>query len=200
MIQPQSDAGDVGPRTAVLVPLRSLRSGKLRLAGSLAPDARARLIERMAATVLRAAGDLPVLVVYDDPEVAEWSVQQGAMSLRGVDPGLNNAVSEGRVRLEDMGFSTVIVAHADLPRARDLARVADTEGITIVPDRLGDGTNVLCLPTRLPFRFAYGPGSFEVHHRLALESGVPVRVLHDPELAWDVDHPDDLEPTQEEQR
>lgn len=199
MTQPQSDAGDVGPRTAVLVPLRSLHTGKLRLSERFTPEERAELIESMASAVVRAARGLPVLVVHDDPAVADWARARGAMSLRGVNPGLNNAVTEGRDRLAALGYEVVVIAHADLPRARDLARVADVDGITIVPDRLGDGTNVLALPTRTPFRFAYGPGSFELHHRLALQTGLDVRILHDPDLAWDVDHPDDLDPPDEEQ-
>ena len=34
----------------------------------------------------------------------------------------------------------MIVAHGDLPRATDLARCADFDGVTLVPDRHGDGT------------------------------------------------------------
>ena len=66
------------------------------------------------------------------------------------------------------------------------------DGITIVPDRRNDGTNVLCLPTDAPFRFTYGPGSFARHHAEARNTGAPVRVAPDRLLGADVDLPSDL--------
>lgn len=176
----------------VVVPLRSLADGKLRLAAALPPDERCALIASMAASVIRAAHELPVLVVHDDPAVGDWARELGADADIPPVPGLNAAVDFGRRSLAASGFDVAIIAHADLPGARDLRPVAAFDGITLVPDRLGDGTNVLCLPARLDFTFAYGPGSFESHLRIAAATGLPVRVLDDPDLAWDVDHPDDL--------
>ena len=86
----------------------------------------------------------------------------------------------------------VIVAHGDLPRARDLGHLAPFDGITLVPDRKDDGTNVLRLPVTCAFRFAYGPGSFRAHRAEATRLGLPVRVLRIPALAYDVDWPADV--------
>ena len=61
-----------------------------------------------------------------------------------------------------------------------------------VPDRRDDGTNVLRLPTDVDFRFAYGPGSFRAHRAEATRLGLPVRVLREPNLAYDVDWPADV--------
>ena len=178
--------------TAVLIPLRSLRNGKLRLAEHIDADARAELIESMASTVLAAAHDLDVLIVHDDPAVEEWATARGAMALRPTEPGLNHAVTVGRDHLRGLGFSRVIIAHADLPRAHDL-RVADIEApVAIVPDRHGDGTNVLAVDTALDFTFAYGPGSCANHVEIARRLGTEPFILDAPDLAWDVDHPDDL--------
>ncbi len=44
-------------------------------------------------------------------------------------------------------------------------------GVTLVPDRRDDGTNVVCVPTRAGFRFPYGPGSFARHRAEARASG-----------------------------
>jgi 2-phospho-L-lactate guanylyltransferase len=88
----------------------------------------------------------------------------------------------------------VIVAHADLPLATDLAWLSwFRAGVTLVPDRHRDGTNVVCVPTRVGFRFAYGPGSFDRHYAEARRLGLPVRVVTEPLLAWDVDVPADLD-------
>jgi 2-phospho-L-lactate guanylyltransferase len=86
----------------------------------------------------------------------------------------------------------VTVAHGDLPRAHGLGTLAPFEGATLVPDRRDDGTNVLRLPADADFRFAYGPGSFRAHRAEATRLGLPVRVLREPNLAYDVDWPADV--------
>jgi 2-phospho-L-lactate guanylyltransferase len=91
----------------------------------------------------------------------------------------------------------VVVCHADLPRADHLDHLCP-EGpdaprtVIMVPDRHRDGTNVLSLPTGTGFRFSYGPGSFPRHETEARRNGLVVVTLDDPDLAWDVDLPDDL--------
>ena len=67
-------------------------------------------------------------------------------------------------------------------------------GITLVPDRYGNGTNVIALPTDAGFQFSYGPGSFARHRAEAQRLGLPLRVLDLPDLAWDVDEPGDMVP------
>lgn len=178
--------------TAVLIPLRSLRDGKLRLAPTHDAETRARLITHMAGVVVAAAHDLDVLIVHEDAEVAAWATERGAIPLRPSTPGLNRAVGEGRDHLRSLGYERVIVAHADLPLADDLRRVDLGEGISIVPDRHGDGTNVMCVPTALEFTFTYGPDSFSAHREIARRCGIDPTILADHLLSIDVDHPDDL--------
>jgi 2-phospho-L-lactate guanylyltransferase len=117
----------------------------------------------------------------------------GAEVVRVEEPGLNRAVEAGVAALAAAGTSRVVVAHADLPRATRLDHCAATEGITLVPDRHLDGTPVLVVPTDAGFRFAYGPGSYAAHVAEAERLGLPWRSLHDPDLAFDVDDPADLE-------
>ena len=69
----------------------------------------------------------------------------------------------------------MIVAHADLPLATDLAWLADTDGVTLVPDRHRDGTNVLCVPAGAGFAPAYGAGSFRAHRAEAARLGLVTR-------------------------
>ena len=188
---PHSDARDTG-RTAVLIPLRSLRSGKARLAGAIEPDARNRLIELMARRVVEAAHDLDVLIVHDDPAVAIWAAEVGAKALRPETPGLNEAVRAGHAHLRDSGYERVIIAHADLPLASDLRVMCTGHEIAIAPDRTRTGTNVLAVPTTLDFPFEYGVGSFEKHVANARRLGIEPHIVEDPQLALDVDEPDDL--------
>jgi len=176
----------------VLVPVKAFGSAKERLAPSLTPRDRAELSRRMAARVLVAALPLPVAVVCDDAGVAAWASDLGAMVLPEPGRGLNGAVEAGVRRLAAAGAHEVLVAHADLPHAHGLGRLAGFDGITLVPDRRDDGTNVVCVPAAAPFRFRYGPGSFARHCDQARHSGLEWRVVRDPDLSWDVDEPADI--------
>lgn len=181
-----------GASAAVLVPVKSFAQAKVRLAAAMPSAERAALAQSMAATVLAAAGPLPVSVVCDDEAVAAWATTLGASVIWAPGLGLNGAVAAGVTELAGEGADRVVVAHADLPLATDLTWVPDFDGVTLVPDRRDDGTNVLCVPTGAGFSFAYGPGSFPRHEAEAARLGLPVRVVRDPNLGWDVDLPSDL--------
>src|ERR687897_960959 len=86
-------------------------------------------------------------------------------------------------------------APADLPLARSLAPLARDGGrpiVAVVPCHRDDGTTVISVPVDVPFRFAYGPGSFRRHAAEARRLDLGFRVVRDAELAFDVDVPDDL--------
>ena len=180
-----------GP-VAVVVPVKDFSRAKVRLAPELDPAERAELARRMATVVVRAAAPLPVCVVCDSDEVRAWATSEGARVIWTPGLGLNGAVQAAVDQLGAEGTATAVVSHGDLPLATHLDWVAATEGVTIVPDRHHDGTNVLAVPTGLGFRFAYGPGSFGRHRAEAVRLGQQVRIVHDARLGWDVDLPDDL--------
>ncbi len=179
-------------RSAVLVPVKAFHRAKVRLAPALSPEQRQALARSMATRVVESAAGLPVAVVCDDPEVATWARSCGALVVWEPGRGLNRAVQEGFAHLGGLGVHSVIVAAGDLPQATDLRWVTDFPGVTLVPDRRRDGTNVIGLPARLAFQFAYGPGSFARHLAEGHRLGQPVRVVHSPPLEWDVDLPEDL--------
>jgi 2-phospho-L-lactate guanylyltransferase len=179
-------------RLAVLIPVKAFAEAKVRLAPALDPAERAALARSMAEQVVGAARQLPVAVVCDDREVAGWARALGVLVVWEPGRGLNGAVEAGVTRLAGLGVEQVIVAHADLPLATDLTWVGDVPGVTLVPDRANDGTNVACVPTNAGFRFAYGPGSFARHCAEARRLGLPLRVVREASLGWDVDVPSDL--------
>jgi 2-phospho-L-lactate guanylyltransferase len=180
--------------TGVVLPVRAFALGKARLAETLDPAARAALGRRWADTVADAACGLPVVVVSSDPEVIEWAQDRDARVV--ADPGsLDGAAAVGCDALRHSGCTRAVVAHADLPRARSLLPLAGDGGLPIValvPCHRDDGTPVLALPLDVTFDFAYGPGSFRRHVSHARAQGLAVRVVRDPDLAFDVDVPDDL--------
>ncbi|MDA8341266.1 MAG: 2-phospho-L-lactate guanylyltransferase [Actinomycetota bacterium] len=181
----------LGPR-AVLVPVKAFGEAKRRLTAALSAVQRSELARAMAERVLAAARGWPVAVVCDDREVAGWARQRGALVVWEPGRGLNGAVQAGVDRLGQAGVERVVVAHADLPSATDLTTVDAGTGVVLVPDRVGNGTNVLCLPVRSGFCFSYGPGSFARHVAEAGRLGLTVTVVERPDLAWDVDEPADV--------
>ena len=181
----------MGPEVA-LVPVKAFQQAKQRLGTTLTDHERIRLVRSMAEHVLAACAPLPVAVVCDDEDVAEWASEHGATVVWAPGQGLNGAVRAGVRRLAGAGAQWVTVAHGDLPRARGLGCLAPFDGVTLVPDRRDDGTNVLRLPAACGFEFAYGAGSFRAHRAEAARLGLAVRVLRVPDLAYDVDWPADV--------
>lgn len=179
--------------TAVLVPVKRFADAKDRLRSVLSQEERSALAESLATGVLRAADPLRVFVVCDDDEVARWAARLDASVIWSPQRGLNAAVSEGVARLAAEGFDWITIAHSDLPYPADLATLPEFEGVTIVPDRFDDGTNVLRIPSRSSFEFHYGRGSFAQHVKEANVRSLPVDVIRGTTLDFDVDDPADLE-------
>jgi len=185
------DDAALGPEV-VLIPVKAFHQAKRRLVTSLPEPERVGLVRAMAEHVVTACAPLPVAVVCDDEAVARWATDLGATVMWEPGQGLNGAVRSGVERLARTGTRWVTVAHGDLPRARGLGALPAFDGVTLVPDRRDDGTNVLRLPAASPFHFAYGPGSFLAHRAEAARCGLAVRVVRDPVLAYDVDWPADV--------
>ena len=183
----------LGP-SVVLIPVKAFGQAKRRLGSALPERDRVQLVRSMATHVLTACTPLPVAVVCDDEEVAQWASDLGAAVMWEPGQGLNGAVRAGVRRLAESGTEWITVAHGDLPRALGLGALPAFDGITLVPDRRDDGTNVLRLPARATdFCFAYGPGSFRAHRAEAMRTGLAVRVVRNPNLAYDVDWPADVD-------
>ena len=181
-----------GTARAVLVPVKSFRAAKLRLASVLDTHARETLARELASRVIAAAAPLPVLVVCDDDEVAAWATEHGARVAWTPGLGLSEAVMAGVAQLAAEGVDLAVVAHGDLPFAAGLAALGEAGTITLVPDRRRDGTNVAVVPTGAGFCFAYGAGSFERHRLEAARLGLPCEIVYDRRLAIDIDLPEDL--------
>jgi len=184
-------------RTLAVLPVKSFGLAKQRLGEAVGADERRRLARAMVGDVLEALGrveglDGVILVsaerfegveaveVVHDPEEAG----QSAAALRGV----RTAV--------DRGAERVLLVPGDCP-ALDPDEVTELltepdEGVVIVPDRHGAGTNALLIAPPDALGPAFGPGSLARHAALAHAAGVRVRVGRLPSLELDVDTPGDL--------
>jgi len=135
-------------------------------------------------------------VVTAAPEVHEWAAGRGFDVVDDPGRGLDGAADAGRIRAVELGWVRAIIAHGDLPYAEALAPLARDLArpiIVLVPCHRDDGTNVCSLPVDVPFRFAYGPGSFRHHAAEARRLGLGLRVVRRSDLAFDVDIPADLD-------
>lgn len=180
-----------------VVPIRSFDDAKSRLTPMLDGPARRSLTIELAAGVLAALGDVACRVATNDPEVVAWAGGLGVSVVSPTEPGLNAAATAGLEVARREGFATVAIIHADLARPARLGAVLESvdagRGVVIVPDRHGDGTNVLVVPAGASFEFAYGPGSFGQHRTEAGRHSLAIDIPEGfDELGLDIDTPDDL--------
>ncbi len=184
----------------MIVPLKSFRTAKARLAGVLDPQRRADLAREMAGAVVASAGDLRVLVATDDDEVARWATAHRCEVVATTGLDLDGSVGAALETARAEGASFALVVHGDLPLADDLQPLAAElapDRMVLVTDRAGDGTNVLGVPLGEHvdplFDVAYGAGSAQRHRARAAVRGWEVVTVASPAFAHDVDTPADLE-------
>jgi len=175
---------------SALVPLKPPASRKGRLASRLSSDERQRLSRYMFERTIATLRDVPAigtvhLLSADRPAgwTAAWYRDEGR--------GLNRELEAARAAL---GPVPLLVIHADLPLVartdiEALLERAEERGCALAPDRHGEGTNAVALTPGFDFQFAFGPGSYKLHHAQAPDAA---RVERDG-LALDCDTPDDLD-------
>ncbi len=186
----------------ILIPCKSLRQGKSRLAAVLSPRERqelcAHLLERTLRLALALGTTASIRIVTRDAEARMIAATFGVDALEDEGTGLNDALRAARdaVLCDGGGDSSALILPIDLPFATVAAirrAIASTADVAISPDEDCQGTNLLFLAGRAlgMFSFAFGPGSYSRHRRTAEDAGLRVAIVEDPVLAFDVDRPED---------
>jgi 2-phospho-L-lactate guanylyltransferase len=186
-----------------IIPVKTLRSAKRRLAPVLPDDARTRLVLTMLEDVLAAVAQVEeiggVAVVTPDGSVAGLADKAAATVLReSRASGLNAAASRGLAWAVAQGARAALVLPADVPLATpdELSRLVraahGARHVRIAPAADGDGTNALLLAPPGALEPAFGAGSFLRHLAQAVAKGLELEVLRLPGLALDIDEPRDL--------
>jgi 2-phospho-L-lactate guanylyltransferase len=188
-----------------VIPVRGIASGKSRLAGVMTAAERALLNRWLLAHTLGMVGewrgDLSRCVVVSScREALELAARHGAVTVdEGQDAtGHNAAAALGAAYARRQGACGVLVLACDLPyltadALAEMARAAGTSrAMVIAPDRRGTGTNALLVRVEGPFEFRFGEGSYAGHLELAAERGWKTFVCSRPELAFDLDTPEDF--------
>ncbi|MGH8901810.1 MAG: 2-phospho-L-lactate guanylyltransferase [Egibacteraceae bacterium] len=182
-----------------IVPLKALAHAKSRMAGHLDEPGRRRLVAWMLDRVLDAclgAGAVSrVIVVAGDAQAAAEAVRWGVEVVVEPTAGLAAALAMGDRTAAGMHATLVVPADLPLATATDVDAVcaagAHVPSVVVVATRDG-GTGALLRRPGAVVGTAFGPGSAAAHLRLAAAAGIrPVR-LDLPNLAFDVDTPDDL--------
>lgn len=191
--------------TWVVIPAKSLHTAKTRLAPALAPAARSALALRLLQGAIAAALGCPavdgVVVVSGSAELRRVATEMGACAYADPATGdadpMNAAIAAGCRHAQALGATAALVLPADLPLIEpgvitELLDEAGDAAVALAPDRAGTGTNALLLRPPLALAPAFGLGSFARHRAAAHALGLGVATVRLPELACDLDTPDDL--------
>lgn len=186
----------------ILVPCKSLRGGKSRLAPVLDEEERhtlsAFLLEKTLALATSLVPASRCHVVSGDSEVVYKAIRFGVMTIVDPGSGLNDALQAGRKHIGARASQfDLLVLPIDLPMATLELLTALTQlkaDVAIAPDRDLDGTNALYLNRHAApkFKFKFGKRSFAAHHEAAKARGFNVAVFSNTELAFDLDLPEHL--------
>jgi 2-phospho-L-lactate guanylyltransferase len=188
-------------RPWLLLPVKSLQCGKLRLGPVLGDVQRRALNEFFLRRMLAVAADFPGLqktaIVSDAADTLTLGEDLGAHTIRSNRHGLNHALADGCKRLYESGAKTILILPIDLPlvESRDLKEIAvlgDRHPIVLCPDKHAVGTNAIVLAEQLPLRFRFGENSYRQHQAEALRCGVAPFLHVNSRIAKDVDLPADL--------
>lgn len=188
-----------------IVPVKPLRRGKSRLSGLLSEDQRTLLNQELLAHTLNTLRAVPeieqVLVISRDPAALALAREHGARTIREQGtPELNLALKRATLFAKTYVTRRILILPMDLPLITpdDISTLdRRSEGVdpvvVIAPDRHREGTNALLMRPPGYIEYKFGPGSFQRHCDLAVKSGMRLEICELPNLALDVDYPEDLE-------
>ena len=187
-----------------IIPVKPLRSGKSRLAGTLTADERTELNRTMLQHTLKTLSDLKeveqVLVISRDPQALTVARMYGARTVReDGQPHLNTALKRATVIAQVYATRGVLVVPADRPLiSREdiltlIERAANPPVVVIAPDRHEKGTNALLISPAGLIEYDFGENSFHRHCERVKEAGARLEIVNLPSLGLDLDLPEDLE-------
>jgi len=187
-----------------IVPVKPLRHGKSRLAGTLTDDQRTELNRALLQHTLETLSELKevdgVLVVSRDPHALTIARSHGARTVQeNGQPQLNTALKRATVVAQVYATRGVLVLPADLPLISTddilelIKRAGEPPVVVIAPDRHGKGTNALLISPLGLIEYDFGENSFQRHCERAKNAGARLEVVELPSLGLDLDIPEDFE-------
>jgi len=187
-----------------IVPVKPLRRGKSRLAGTLTEDERTELNRALLQHTLETLSELKevdgVLVVSRDPNALTIARNHGARTVQeDGQPELNTALKRATIVAQVYATRGVLVLPADLPLVTRediltlIQRATEPPVVVIAPDRHKKGTNALLISPPGLIEYDFGENSFERHCELVKKAGARLEIVDLPSLGLDLDLPEDFE-------
>jgi len=184
-----------------ILPVKSPRNAKQRLAGFLEPSQReelARMLyQRTLGILCGAPGIDRVIVATSDAEIAEEAYSAGVDVYEEREQISHSASADaacGRAKSE--GATTALLVPIDVPLVmrEDFRLLAESaaRGLIVVPSSDGTGTNALARTPPDAIESRFGPGSFRAHMDQAREKGLAAEELRIPGLMFDIDTAEDV--------
>ncbi|MBE0698977.1 MAG: 2-phospho-L-lactate guanylyltransferase [Anaerolineaceae bacterium] len=187
-----------------IVPVKPLRRGKSRLAGVLSEEERTYLNYTMLANTLKILAAVKeidtVLVISRDTSALALARDFNAHTVQeDGSSDLNIAIQRAAVVAMFSAAESILILPADLllitPEIIQgfIQRKGKAPALVIAPDRRMDGTNAMLISPPDLLNYSYGLGSFTHHVEQALQAHASVEICRIPELALDLDLPEDLD-------
>jgi 2-phospho-L-lactate/phosphoenolpyruvate guanylyltransferase len=180
----------------IAVPVKSLERAKSRLSEVLEPLERAALTLAMLEDVLDAClaqAGWQTWVVSPDEAVLEVSARRRAKPVVEDSPGLLAAVRQVEEEAVEADALAVVLGDVPLLTAETLGRALQTLGPVVAAPSISDGgTNVLLRRPPGVIQARFGADSFRKHRDAAEFRGIPFAEVRIPELAYDLDRPEDV--------
>ncbi len=186
---------------AGVIPVKSLRDAKSRLAGRFDEGTRidlARALLRDALELAVATPSLEWFVVTSDEEAAASAGDAGLEVIDEDGRGLNEALETAARVANERAAGSLTVVPCDVPLATpydlgDLLDTGATSDVVVVPAGNDGGTNGLYLSPPNLIQPRFGPSSLDAHIALAEKQGFRCTILALPRLALDIDTPEDVD-------
>jgi 2-phospho-L-lactate guanylyltransferase len=183
---------------AIVLPVKSLAEAKSRLDPLLTPLERGALTLAMLEDVMDAAQAVPgweTWVISPDEAVLEIALRRHATAIEEEAPTLTAAIQqvEDEAAGRAVGALAILLADTPMVTTAALTRALRTLGpVVIAPAADEIGTNLLLRRPPSAIQARFGADSYRRHLQAAAESELPTAVVEQPELAFDVDEPDDI--------
>lgn len=187
----------------VVIPVKSLESGKTRLADVLSVKERKELIQKLLKRVINATRRSKFidhcLVVSNDLEILKIARKNKAEVFLENEPiDLNNAIVSAIEHIKKHAYNKLLIIHSDLPliSSTDIDKLINScenpPCIVIASDRSNCGTNAMVVEPIDDFKFQFGQNSYKKHVEQAEKNGYTVVIYNHINTALDLDLPEDL--------
>jgi 2-phospho-L-lactate guanylyltransferase len=188
--------------TWAVIPMKPLAQAKTRLSTVLSEKERQEMVLSFFQNTLQELKNCVflsgLLVISADISYESYCTGKNIVFLQEEQMnGLNSSINLGVTFLMSKGIEAMLVVHGDLPlltrqALNDLFIKAESPGVGIIPDRHGQGTNILLTAPPNILDFQFGINSFQKHTNAAHNLNIPLNIVFSDTLSVDIDTPEDL--------